>query len=124
MGDHVACQTDLLIGDATMTMMHSFLPAGCGKVVFYITPSGRVFATFPTLSSSCTLPLTFAFLRHASNPLDSFVLVQGQHCQAESPTFDACLKKTLSWGPSPVSRPFFPSQSCSITSLRISWDHL
>src|SRR2546430_17179728 len=60
MGDHVACQTDLLIGDATMTMMHSFLPAGCGKDVFYITPSGRVFATFPTLSSSCTLPLTFA----------------------------------------------------------------
>ncbi len=29
-------------------------------------------------------------LRHASNELDSFVLVQGQHCQAESPPFDAC----------------------------------
>jgi len=30
-------------------------------------------------------------IRHASNPLDSFVLGQGQDCQAESPTFDACL---------------------------------
>jgi predicted nucleic acid-binding protein len=30
-------------------------------------------------------------LRHASNPVDSFVLGRGQHCQAESPTFDACL---------------------------------
>ena len=31
-------------------------------------------------------------LRHASNPLDSFVLVlvQGQHCQAESLPSDAC----------------------------------
>ncbi len=28
--------------------------------------------------------------RHASNELDSFVLVQGQHCQAELPPFDAC----------------------------------
>ena len=31
--------------------------------------------------------------RHASNRVDSFVLVQGQHCQAESPTFDACLRE-------------------------------
>src|SRR5260370_29319280 len=31
--------------------------------------------------------------RHASNERDSFVLVQGQHCQAESSTFDACPKK-------------------------------
>jgi hypothetical protein len=32
-------------------------------------------------------------VRHASNPLDSFVFVQGQHRQAESPPFDACLAK-------------------------------
>src|SRR6266849_7611552 len=37
-------------------------------------------------------------VRHASNPLDSFVLVQGQHCQAESPPFDACLKNILTVG--------------------------
>jgi len=34
------------------------------------------------------LPKIFSY---ASNPLDSFVLVQGQHFQAELPTFDACL---------------------------------
>jgi len=34
-------------------------------------------------------------LRHASNPLDSFVLVQGQHFQAELPLFDTCLKSHL-----------------------------
>ena len=31
-------------------------------------------------------------LRHVSNLLDNFVLIQGQHCQAESPLFDACLR--------------------------------
>ena len=31
-------------------------------------------------------------LRHASNRLDSFVLLQSQHCQAESPTFDTYLR--------------------------------
>ena len=35
--------------------------------------------------------------RYASNELDSFVLVQGQHCQAEFPFFDACLKKEYSF---------------------------
>jgi hypothetical protein len=28
--------------------------------------------------------------RHVSNSLDSFVLVQGQHCQVKSPAFDTC----------------------------------
>jgi hypothetical protein len=31
-------------------------------------------------------------LRHVSNPLDNVDLVQAQNCQAESLTFDACLK--------------------------------
>ena len=30
-------------------------------------------------------------LGHTSNPLDSFVLVQGQYRQAEVPFFDTCL---------------------------------
>ena len=30
--------------------------------------------------------------RHTSNSQDSFVLVQGQHCQTELPPSDACLK--------------------------------
>jgi hypothetical protein len=34
----------------------------------------------------------FAFIRYAPNPLDSFMFVQGQHCQAGSPSFDVCLK--------------------------------
>ncbi|HWS82721.1 MAG TPA: tetratricopeptide repeat protein, partial [Ktedonobacteraceae bacterium] len=36
------------------------------------------------------IPVPVLF-RHASNPLDSFVLVQGQHFQAELPLFDTCL---------------------------------
>jgi len=34
--------------------------------------------------------IKFTF-RHTSNQLDTFVPVQGQHCQAESPSFDICL---------------------------------
>jgi hypothetical protein len=32
-------------------------------------------------------------VRHASNPLDSFVLAQGPDCQAESLASDACLRE-------------------------------
>ncbi len=35
-------------------------------------------------------------LRYASNQLDSFVLGEGQHCQVELPTFDACLSSFTS----------------------------
>jgi hypothetical protein len=39
-------------------------------------------------------PLLAVLLRHASNRLDNVDLVQAQHCQAESLTFDACLRRT------------------------------
>jgi len=35
------------------------------------------------------------FLRHASNELGSFVLVQVQHCQAGSPPIDTFLTESL-----------------------------
>ena|SRR5437588_7500483 len=37
------------------------------------------------------------FIRHASNSLDSFVLVQGQYCQVKSPAFDTCLSIHKPW---------------------------
>src|SRR4051794_23118905 len=48
---------------------------------------------FPSFAKKI-LPLLF---RHASNPLDSFVLVRDQHCQAESPTFDTCLREIFTF---------------------------
>ncbi|HMH10704.1 MAG TPA: hypothetical protein VK553_08350 [Candidatus Nitrosopolaris rasttigaisensis] len=45
------------------------------------------------LDGEMVLLETYFSIRHASTELDSFMLVQGQHCQAESPLFDTCLIK-------------------------------
>ncbi len=68
------------------------------RVVFRLSGDGESQGSREAGSPSGTLSLSTlpggdypnALIRYASNQRDGFVFVQGQHCQAKSPTFDAC----------------------------------
>src|SRR5436853_102198 len=78
--------------------MQNTLSSICGHEAGFIVGETNPLE-FTFVSSRELLPPRLEYLvvpgveekgRHASNELDSFMVVQGQHCQAESPLFDAC----------------------------------